>query len=42
VCALALPVFFGIGFWTMSTTMAINGALVAMAIYRAARGGPLQ
>jgi O-antigen/teichoic acid export membrane protein len=42
VCAPALPVFFGMGFWTMSATIAINGALVATAIYHAARGGSLQ
>jgi lipopolysaccharide exporter len=38
----ALPVYLGIGFWTMLATMVINAALVATAIYQAARGGSLQ
>ena len=42
VCAPALAVFFGMGWWTVSVTIAINGALVATAIYYAARGSSLQ
>ena len=42
VVSSVLPVFFGMGFWTMSATIATNGALVATAIYHAARGGSLQ
>jgi PST family polysaccharide transporter len=42
VVSPVLPFYFGMGFWTMSATMAINGALVTTAIYHAARGGSLQ
>lgn len=31
----ALPVLFGVGFWTISAMIAINGVLVATAIYHA-------
>ena len=42
VAVPALPVFFGVSFWTISATIAINGALVATAIYHAGQGRSLQ